>query len=72
MEERVYGPAGSRRYQEQKEVNNKKGATDRAQPGMAVPQESQGAFVKPDLETAPGYFPFLAAFLSAFLAFFAI
>jgi len=42
-------------------VNNKKGAAD-----------GRGAFAKPILETGPGYLPFLGAFLSAFLAFFAM
>jgi hypothetical protein len=31
-----------------------------------------GAFAKRNPETGPGYFPFLGAFLSAFLAFFAM
>jgi hypothetical protein len=39
---------------------------------MAVLQEGCGAFGKLILDMGPGYFPFLAAFLSAFLAFFAI
>ena len=32
----------------------------------------RGAFAKPNLETGPGYLAFLGAFLSAFLAFFAM
>ena len=40
-----------------------------AKKGAAV---GRGAFAKLKSETGPGYLPFLGAFLSAFLAFFAM
>jgi hypothetical protein len=44
-------------------------AIARNKKGAAV---GRGAFAKPNLETGPGYLAFLVAFLSAFLAFFAM
>jgi hypothetical protein len=49
------------KYYLKQSVHNKKGA-----PAI------RGASTKPNFETSPGYLAFLVAFLSAFLAFFAM